>query len=210
MKEKCLLLVVLSPLPLLMFVTYGLLRVCSIQPLTESGMSEFMSSAFFIAGAAVCYFVMGLCAAFHNTTGYFKWLFASGLLFVLAADETFMIHEQVAHAFSIPENTVFAVYGVWLIGVVIIFRKNASMPFWAALGAFLLFCGISQTADTIYGEGFITIFGREIDYEQIFEALGAMSLSFAFSFRAYGFLIDSGLAIAQSSKYREGRRKKQD
>jgi len=147
-------------------------------------MSEFMTSAFFIAGTTVCYFTMSFFGIRRNMTHYFKWLAASSLLFLLALDETFMIHEQLSDAYNITENVVFCFYGLLLLGNLYLFRK-ACHGFWLFLTLFVIFCGVSQTADTFFGEGMITIFGRAIDYEQILEWLGAMCLTYAFSFEAY-------------------------
>lgn len=174
----------LSLLPALTFCIYGILRICHIQPPTESGMSEFMTSAFFIAGATVCYFTMSYYGIRRYKTDYFKWLAASLLLFLLALDETFMIHEQLSDAYNIPENTVFGFYGLLLLGNLYLFRKSCH-GFWLFLSLFFVFCGGSQTADTLVGEGMITVFGRAVDYEQILEWLGAMCLTYAFSFEAY-------------------------
>ena len=44
------------PLPVAIYLVYGMLRLHSIQPPTETGMSEIMSTGFFFCAAAITYF----------------------------------------------------------------------------------------------------------------------------------------------------------
>ena len=170
----------------------------SVQPDQETGMSEFMSTVFLWSGATVCYFMMGIYGVFRIKGQYLKWCAASCLLVLLALDESFMIHEKLSAGLNIKENYVFAVYGVLLIGVLFLFRRS-TWQFWLAFSGFVLFCGISQTADSLYGEGLITIASREIDYEQIFEVIGVLCLSFAFSLHAFDVLIKSEFTTLRRS-----------
>ena len=193
MKKQLISLSMILPIPFLMFFIYAILRLQSFEPEMETGMSEFMSTFFFWSGATVCYFMMGIYGTFRVKTEYLKWLAASCLFVLLALDETYMFHEQLSSP-TIKENYIFAVYGVFLLGILFLFR-DASTQFWIAFFGFVLFVGTSQTADTLLGEGVITIAGKEIDYEQIFEAAGALCLALAFSFQAFNVLIKSGFTI---------------
>ena len=197
MKKQLITLGMILPIPFLMFFTYAVLRLFSIEPETETGMSEFMSTSFFWSGATVCYFMMGIYGSYRVKSEYLKWLAAASLLVLLALDETYMFHEQLSASPSIKENYVFAVYGIFLLGVLYLFR-DASKLFWIAFFGFVLFVGISQTADTVtvHHEGVIVIAGKEIDYEQIFEVIGGLCLALAFSFQAFHVLVKSGLNIS--------------
>ncbi len=185
-------LLLLFPIPIVTFFLYGVLRILSYRPPIESGMSEFMTSFFFVAGATVCYFVMAAFGVHRKMNHYWKWFVASCLLFLLSLDETFMIHEQLSDLLGTSDNYIFAVYGLIFLVTLFLFRKSCR-GFWIFTALFIIFCTISQTADTFQGEGMINIAGRDIDYEQIFEWFGAMWLAYAFSFEAYQTLGLPGL-----------------
>ena len=188
--------VLVAPLPVGCLLIYAGLRLFQIQPPMETGVSEFLSTTAFAFGAAFSYFAAAVFAAGANIRKYWQWMAASGLLFLLAIDESFMIHEHVGHwLFTLmagwgptsvdwTEAVPFAAYGVALVGILVMFR-DAKMPFWVLVALFFLFCGIAQAADTFGGgEGIVTIAGRDIDYEQIFEVVGGIFLASAFGYHA--------------------------
>ena len=199
-----------SSLPVACLITYAGLRLFHIQPPMETGVSEFLSSGAFLFGSAFCYFAAGVFAVADDMRQYRHWLAASGLMFLLGIDESFMVHEQVGGwllsvtgdqflpGIDWAESAVFGVYGVALICVLFMFRK-ARMPFWVLVALFSVFCGIAQAADSFGGgEGLITVAGRDVDYEQAFEAVGAMFLAAAFGYHAAASLEPMALTVGKT------------
>lgn len=142
-------------------------------------MSDFLTSTFFLSGAAICSFTAYFTLS-YGVSGHSRWTLAATLLTLVALDESFMIHENFSDKTGLSENYVFAVYGILLLMVLWSFRPQTS-KFYIFLGLFAMLCGTSQAGDTLSGRELqIYISGRVIDLEQIFEMLGALCLSFAF------------------------------
>ena len=177
-------LILAAPLPVFIFAAYGLLRLLHIQPEVESGMSEFMSTAFLIAASTLCYFTGILRGLREGTRAYLPWLAAASLMLLLGLDETFMIHE-VLHAYvGIPEHFTLVFYFVLLVVVLGMLRRFITRDSVVLLALFFLLSGVAFAADTFLGEGTIAIAGRTIDYEQILEAVAALLLCSAFGVMA--------------------------
>ena len=87
----------------------------------------------------------------------------------------------VAQFDGICAEGIFIVYGLILIALLVSNRPKISRTFFFFLLCFIFFGSVAVIADTFYGEGVITIFGKIIDYEQLAESMGALSLSCAFT-----------------------------
>lgn len=175
---RCVLLT--APLMVLPVACYATLRLLYIQPRTEGGMSDCLTSWYFICTAAVCYFTGVLRGMTGRMGDYWRWALPALLMVLLAADESFMIHENLTDQFGIPELTVYGTYGLILLAVLVLFRRSRP-DFWVFIALFFVLCGTSQLNDSTTGrEGMVTVAGRGIDYEQILEMFGAMALVCAF------------------------------
>jgi hypothetical protein len=162
-----------------LILVYAVLRLFSIQPKMDVGMSDFLTSTFFLSGAAICSFTAHFTLS-YGISGHGKWTLAATLLTLVALDESFMIHENFSDKTGLSENYVFAVYGALLLIVLWSFRPQGR-AFYLFLALFVVLCGTSQAGDTLSGRELqIYISGRVIDLEQIFEMIGALCLSFAF------------------------------
>jgi hypothetical protein len=192
------------PLPFILYTIYGVLRLCHIQPPQELGMSEFITTGWFIMGSSICYFTAIVLGLRSKTSDYLRWLAPAVFLFFLGVDESFRIHENLQDFFLVSGKVVFGVYGLILLGILFLFRKSTRF-FWVGVALFFLFCGSAVFTDQYYGEGALyvhegTIYldrdkipggvirdkpcaklDFEVDYEQIFESLGALFLSCGFA-----------------------------
>ena len=173
---------ILSP-AIVIFGAYFIIRVLQIQPITEAGLGDFITSVFFLAGASAAYFVyilksLGKVPA--STPGPFWWLTAGYFLMFLAFDEIFAIHEWISLWLAIRDIWLFLLYASILVWLIYTIRQKLSRFSLAMVAAFVVFAGISVVSDALMGEGMISIFGRAVDFEQIAESLAAFALATAF------------------------------
>ncbi|PKK82011.1 MAG: hypothetical protein CVT49_15910 [candidate division Zixibacteria bacterium HGW-Zixibacteria-1] len=171
-------------LPAIMYIVFFSIRILKIQPTPEAGMGDFITAVNFIFGASITYlmFVVRWLKLLPSNGSEEKWwwLLVSLFLLFLAYDEIYMVHENLGSIFHLRDVYIFLTYGAILLFLVYLHRHKMTSIFGIFLGGFILLAGVSVVSDTFLGEGFIYIFGREIDYEQLAESLGALSLSCAF------------------------------
>lgn len=174
---------VLSP-AIVIYGAFFIIRIMGIQPLTESGMGEFITASFFLFGASVSFFVyflhcLGKVPAAVTPPAW--WLISGYFLMFLAFDEIFMIHEWICYWLEIRDIYIFLLYGFVLLSLIYFMRRRLARLSLALFAAFIFFAGIAVVSDTLFGEGMITIFNRALDYEQIAESFGAFFLAAAFA-----------------------------
>lgn len=171
-----------APLPLAIFLVYGFLRLLSIQPPTESGMSEIMSTGFFFCAAAITYFTAVIVGSVGDMKHYGVYLALATLFLVMGIDESFMLHEAVESAIG-NDLPLFLTYAAILLASVFVLRK-ATLAFYVGFAIFGGLGALAVLADQISLSGAASILGREFDYEQILEASGAMFAAVAFGIRS--------------------------
>lgn len=171
--------------PAVIYIIFFVIRILGMQPATDAGMGDFITIVYFIFGSSMAYimFVLRFLKMLPSNGSEEKWwwLLVSLFLLYLSYDEIFMIHENIAEKFQIWDVFIFLTYAVILLALVFVHRHKMTPPFKIFLGGFILLAGTSVFTDTVFGEGFIYIFGREIDIEQISESLGALLLACAFT-----------------------------
>ncbi len=174
----------LASLPLIIYSAYFYIRLNGIQLTPEAGMGEFITALYLIFGASVCYFVFAIRqvwpSAFTAQGNVWWWASATFLTF-LAFDEIFMIHENLSASLAIKEIYIFLSYAALL--VLLVYFRRSSMRGLSII-FFLLFVGfsgVSVVADALFVEGVVTVFGREISYEQQAESVAVLSLSCMFA-----------------------------
>ena len=101
----------------------------------------------------------------------------------MGIDESFMLHEAVREAIG-SDLPVFIFYGMTILGCVFVLRQ-ATIPFWIALGIFGGLGAIAVLTDQLTVDGVLSIMGRQIDFEQIMEATGALFAVIAFGIRSH-------------------------
>ena len=172
-------------LPTIIYIVFFSIRIQGIQPPAETGMGDFITAIFFIFGASVTYLIYVIkCVWFFPPSGQWEswyWMLVSYFLVFLSYDEIFMIHETLSATLNVSEASIFIIYGLILIALLVSNRPKISRTFFFFLLCFIFFGSVAVISDTFYGEGVITIFGKRIDYEQLAESMGALSLSCAFT-----------------------------
>lgn len=180
--------------PAVLYCVFFAIRLGGYQPEAEAGLGDFLTALFFIAGAAICYFVFAAYAqglVQKNQSGVLWWWLSAALLLLLAFDEIYMIHENLSGALEIREQYIFLLYAAMLGALLWTNRgralKRAPIFFFFL---FAVFAGISVVADALFHEGVIHAFGRELDYEQLTESVSAIFLSCGFASMA---LVEMGM-----------------
>jgi len=169
---------------IIIYGAFFVIRVLGFQPPAEAEMGDFITALFFIFGASISYFIF-ILSLLANSPKYIngnkcKWSLASYLLILLAYDEIFMIHENISRYFQMSDIFVFAFYGLMLAAVIYLYRSQMTDFFKLFLILFIFLAAVSVLSDSIMGEGYIRLFGLDIDFEQLAESLGALALSSAF------------------------------
>lgn len=167
--------------PILIYVLYVLLRLAGIQPPMEQQLGEFVTAASFLFGSFISYFVfIALTQRSEMDKPLFWWWMMTLLLCLLALDELYMIHEQLGQWLGLRSAVILLTYGLML-GVLLLLNFSNVMKFNTLffLSWFTLFAFGSQVPDYLYKEGMVTLMGREISYEHLFEMFGALALACA-------------------------------
>lgn len=177
-------------LPGLLIATYAGLRLLGFQPGTDlAGMSAVLRLGFLVAAAAVAYLIpllpspQGRDRGSRPSSDERFWNASCLLLVLLAADDSFMIHETLAWSLGIPDALVMACYGMLLVLLLATHHRRLTLTplFLTFLGGFVLLSGLAVGADTITGkEGVVWVAGFGLDYEQISEMLACLLLAAAF------------------------------
>lgn len=177
--------VIVLLVPAIIYSVFFAIRFLRIQPGTDAGMGDFITVIYFIFGSSIAYIMfilryLGMLPS-NGSEEKWWWFFVSLFLLYLSYDEVFMIHENIAESLLIWDVFIFLTYAVILLTLVFLHRHKMTPLFKIFLGGFIALAGTAVFCDTVFGEGFIYIFGREIDVEQISESLGALSLACAFA-----------------------------
>lgn len=170
-------------IPVILYGSFFIIRVKGFQPPAEAELGEFITATYFIFGASISYFVFVLYGTGRLPASPKKeiwWWSLSCFLLLLAFDETYKIHENVAILLKTREVMVFLVYGMTLCVLVFINRHQITKPFVFFFFGFVILSGIAVVADFLFREGLINILGMEVDYEQLCESLAGLSLSGGF------------------------------
>lgn len=187
-------------LPVLMLVTYALMRLFHIRTKTDlDGMSAVWRILFCGFGASIAYFMTFLpCWKPFDRAhiGRRFWVLSTLFLMILIADDGFMIHESIGFRLKIPDSVPFLAYGALLGVLVLVYRRRLRLGFWLFLCGFGLCSIVSTLGDmTAHHEGVLTLAGVSIDYEQICEMIGILFLASGFTLQAIQELV-SGLGAA--------------
>lgn len=168
-------------LPVILYTVFVVLRVEGIQPPAESELGEFITAVNFIFGGSVAYFIyinitMGIIKK-QRLADQLYWFIISIILFFVAFDEIYMIHETLYHIFRIPEIITLGIYGLLIFTPFLLNRACLSMAAIILIALFAL-CGIVAVGvDTVFNEGTIRIFSYDISYEQQLESFAALFLT---------------------------------
>jgi len=183
LKKKIILQIKLFSMPIIAYLLFVYLRLLGVQPEAEGEMGDMLTAINFLFGAFVAYLVFIMFTLKQEECSERKvywWWFMSLLLITLALDELFMIHELLGEYLQIKDTFIFLGYGAML-GVLLLFKLKDTLTksTFSYLLLFTVFTVISQGADYLFNEGLVTIFNKEISYEQFFESFGALCLSSA-------------------------------
>ncbi|MEW5924265.1 MAG: hypothetical protein AB1746_09780 [Candidatus Zixiibacteriota bacterium] len=177
--------VIVLLLPAIIYSVFFVVRILGMQPPTDAGMGDFITVVYLIFGSSITYVMFVLRSLkmlpANGSEEKWWWLFSSLFLLYLSYDEVYMIHENIAEKLQIWDVFIFLTYAAIMLTLVFLHRHKITPLFKFFLGGFILLAGTSVFTDTVFGEGYISILGREIDIEQISESLGALSLSCAFA-----------------------------
>ena len=168
-------------LPLLVYVAFFIVRVAGVQPGTDAGLGDFITALNLVFGGSVAYFTyilgdLGVVAMPGRRERAF-WFFTSVMLVFLAFDEVFMIHEGLGSLVGVSDAFPLAAYGAVLMAILWLHLPNFSPLSYVFLAGLVVLGTVSVAADWLVGEGLVRVLGREIDYEQLCESFGALSLA---------------------------------
>lgn len=176
-------LIKLFSFPIIIYFVFFIVRVNGYQPAVEGELGDFITAFNFMFGGFVAYLVfiiISLTSLRTKNSGAIWWWLMSFLLILLAVDELFMIHEFVGHHFQIKDTFVLLFYAAMLAILLLFDLKNTfKKETFLFLALFAIFSVISLVSDYLFNEGVMSLFGREISYEQLAESLGALCLSAA-------------------------------
>lgn len=197
MKNQSILVGKLFSIPIIAYLLFIIFRLLGVQPEVEGEMGDMLTAINFLFGAFVSYFVfviLSLQQGKHSIRNSYWWWFMSLLLITLALDELFMIHELLGEYLEIPDTLIFLGYGA-ILGVLLLLKLKDTLTksTFIYLLFFSVFTVISQGSDYLFNEGLVTIFNREISYEQFFESFGALCLSSAITSIALRYVKLKGL-----------------
>ncbi len=200
-KENLIRPIKIAVLPLVIYSVFIWIRLKGIQPEAESELGDYITSVNFIAGGSLAYLMhvfmtLGYLSSTKKMDHAF-WVLLSFMLFFLAFDEVFMIHEVVASMADIRDSLPLVIYGLFLIVILAMAYRYYVKPFYLFIVLFGFCSVVSIASDMLWGEGTIAVLGRSVSYEQFAESFGAFFLTCAVVclmisfFRKNSFMFDS-------------------
>ena len=176
-------------LPLLTYVIFFGFLVLGRPPGSDlTGMHTVMGAVFLTFGCSICY----LMSILPNWAPYDLqprlrsrfWPLATMLFYLLLADASFRIHENLGPYLG-DEAVVFLIYGGLLLTLVGVYRQSFNRPFWLFLLGFIFFSGIAVLSDFFTGFEAIFVIGGELrSHEQFSETFSVFLLSSGFASEA--------------------------